>query len=71
MIEPLPQHARGFVSRLLVALGIAEVAAAFETSMIYASIKKLNIAFGDPVAVGWLVTAYMLVGADWFPCLWG
>lgn len=49
--------------RLLAALSIAEIAAAFETSMIYASIKKLNIAFGDPVAVGWLISAYMLVGA--------
>lgn len=48
---------------LMTALLLAEVAGSFETAMIYAALNKLIAAFGDPIRVGWLVTAYMLVGA--------
>ncbi|MET0250084.1 MAG: MFS transporter [Sphingobium sp.] len=48
---------------LMTALLLAEVSGSFETAMIYAALNKLIAAFGDPVKVGWLVTAYMLVGA--------
>lgn len=48
---------------MISALFVAEIAAAFETSMIYAAMARLIARFGDPVMVGWLVTAYLLVAA--------
>lgn len=45
------------------ALFICEVAATFETSMIFAAMAKLVQEFGDPAAAGWLITSYLLVGA--------
>jgi MFS family permease len=45
------------------ALVLAEITGSFETAMIYAALNKMIAAFGDPIAVGWLVTSYMLVGA--------
>lgn len=48
---------------ILAALFVAEVSAAFETAMIYASMRALIEEFGDPIAVGWLVTVYGLVAA--------
>ncbi|MBB3860911.1 MFS family permease [Novosphingobium hassiacum] len=48
---------------LMCALFVVEVTAAFETAMIYAASGQLIKAFGDPIAVGWLITVYLLVGA--------
>lgn len=47
----------------LAATVVVEIAATFETSMIYAIIKKLVDRFGDTASVGWLVSIYLLVGA--------
>ncbi len=49
--------------RVMTALFVAEITAAFETAMIYAALGRLIGTFGDPIAVGWLVTSYLLVGA--------
>ncbi|MET0370080.1 MAG: MFS transporter [Sphingobium sp.] len=55
---------RGSYNWVIVgALFLAEMTAAFETSMIYAALPKLNTEFGDAIMVGWLVTAYLLIGA--------
>jgi MFS family permease len=51
------------VGWVLAALWIAEITAAFETAMLYAAVGQLMKAFGDAVKVGWLITAYLLVGA--------
>ncbi len=48
---------------MIFALLVGEICAAFETAMIYAALRKMTEAFGDPVKVGWLVTAYLLVAA--------
>ena len=48
---------------IIIALFIAEVAAIFETTMVYAALPTLIREFGDPLTAGWLVTAHMLVGA--------
>jgi len=44
------------------ALWLAETTGAFETSMIYAAQRVLTEDLGDPVRVGWLITAYLLIG---------
>jgi MFS family permease len=48
---------------LLGALWIAEMTSAFESAMILAALKVLVAEFGDPAAVGWLVTSFLIVGA--------
>lgn len=48
---------------IISALFLAEVAAIFESSMIFAALPTLIRTFGDPVTAGWLVTIHMLVGA--------
>lgn len=48
---------------VIAVLFLAEVSVAFETSMIYAALKRLIEVFGDPVTVGWMVTLYLLLGA--------
>lgn len=48
---------------IITALFLAEVAAIFESSMIYAALPTLIGEFGDPVTAGWLVTIHMLIGA--------
>ena len=53
----------GLALPVLGALYIAELTAAFETSMVLAALSKLIQAFGDPSAVGWLMSGYLLVGA--------
>ena len=47
----------------LFALVVAEMAAAFETSMIFAASKKLVERFGDTTTTGWFITVYLLTGA--------
>jgi MFS family permease len=48
---------------ILFALLLAEITGAYETAMIYAAVNQLIIVVGDPIAVGWLVTSYLLVSA--------
>jgi len=44
---------------LLLALVLAEVVSATEASMIYGAMRVLTRDFGDPVAVGWSITAFL------------
>lgn len=46
------------------ALLIAEIAAIFETTMIYVALPTLIREFGDPVTAGWLVTTHGLIGTS-------
>ena len=48
---------------LLPVLVFAEITASFEVSMTYAAMATLMREFADPTGVGWLITAYLLVGA--------
>ena len=48
---------------IVVALVFAEIISSFEVSMIYAALPTLMRDFGDPAGVGWLITAYLLVGS--------
>lgn len=47
----------------LLALIIAEIVSAFESVMMYTALPTLNRIYHDPVGVGWVITAYLLVGA--------
>lgn len=51
------------VTGIISALFLAELTASFETGMIFSAMSKLIAEFGDPIAVGWLVTIYLLVAA--------
>lgn len=48
---------------LLLALWVAEMTSSFESAMILAALKVLVVEFGDTAAVGWLVTAFLIVGS--------
>jgi MFS family permease len=48
---------------IITALFIAELCATFEGAMLFAALPRLIRDFGDPVTVGWLVTAHLLVAA--------
>jgi len=48
---------------IMSALMVAELFAAFETGMVLAAMSTFIRTFGDPVSVGWLITAYLLVAA--------
>src|SRR3546814_5079357 len=48
---------------IITALFMAEIAATFESAMLYAALPSLIREFGDPVTAGWLVTMHMLIGA--------
>ena len=47
--------------RILLILVIAEITSAFEGSMVYAALPAMMRHYGDPAAVGWVVTGYLLV----------
>ena len=47
----------------IIALWIAEITGSFESAMIIAAMKHLIADFRDPALVGWLVTAYLIIGA--------
>jgi MFS family permease len=49
---------------IIGALLIAEIAAVFETTMIYVALPTLIREFGDPVTAGWLVTSHGLIGTS-------
>ena len=53
----------GAVRWLLVALVLAEIVSAAESTMIFGAMRALLRDFGDPVAVGWSITAFLLVAA--------
>ncbi|KHK89788.1 MFS transporter [Novosphingobium malaysiense] len=48
---------------IITALFLAEIAATFESAMLYAALPTLIREFGDPITAGWLVTMHMLIGA--------
>jgi MFS family permease len=48
---------------IITALFMAEIAATFESAMLYAALPSLIREFGDPITAGWLVTMHMLIGA--------
>ena len=48
---------------ILATLMCAEIVSGFETSMVIAGIGAWMRRFGDPIAVGWIVTSYLLVSA--------
>jgi MFS family permease len=48
---------------VLFALVLAEVVSAAESTMIFAALRVFYKQFGDPVMVGWIVTAFLLVAA--------
>lgn len=50
-------------NRILVVLVIAEMASSYETGMMYSALATMYRTFNDPVGVGWLITAFMLVAA--------
>jgi MFS family permease len=60
-------HGSGFAAKprraILVVLAITEMNGAFEVGMMYGILATLVREFGDPVGVGWLITAFLLVGA--------
>ena len=49
--------------KIISALFMAEIAATFESAMLYAALPTLINEFGDPITAGWLVTTHMLIGA--------
>ncbi|MEZ5744525.1 MAG: MFS transporter [Sphingomonadaceae bacterium] len=49
--------------KIITALFMAEIAATFESAMLYAALPTLINEFGDPITAGWLVTMHMLIGA--------
>jgi MFS family permease len=48
---------------VLVVLVIAEITTAFEVGMMYGALATVMREFADPVGTGWLMTAFLLVGA--------
>jgi MFS family permease len=48
---------------ILIVLVIAEITSAFEVGMMYGALSTLMREFRDPVGTGWLITAFLLVGA--------
>ncbi|MET0238824.1 MAG: MFS transporter, partial [Sphingobium sp.] len=57
-----PESTR-FRMMIIIALMMAEFTSAFELTMIYTALKTFFVMFGDPQAVGWVVTSYLLVSA--------
>ncbi len=54
---------RSSPNAVIGAVFIAEMAATFESAMIFGALPKLIAAYGDPATAGWLVTIHMLVSA--------
>ncbi|MES2258395.1 MAG: MFS transporter [Pseudomonadota bacterium] len=57
-----PGDAAGWKTAIGV-LVVAETASAFESSMTFAALPAFYKLFHDPVGVGWVITAYLLVAA--------
>ncbi|WP_152639818.1 MFS transporter [Sphingobium bisphenolivorans] len=47
----------------LITLWLAEMTGSFESTMVIAAMRYLIEDFGDPAKIGWLITAYLIVGA--------
>jgi MFS family permease len=61
---PATVHRTGAgATALLGALVLAEVVSATEATMIYGAMRVLTRDFGNPVVVGWAITAFLLVAA--------
>ena len=50
-------------SIVLTALVLAEIVSAVEATMVFAAMRVFYREFGDPVLVGWVITAFLLVAA--------
>jgi MFS family permease len=48
---------------ILLVLVVAEITSAFEMGMMFGALATISREFGDPVKAGWLITAFLLVGA--------
>jgi MFS family permease len=48
---------------IMLVLGVAEVTCAFESTMIFAALGTVYKVYADPIGVGWLLTAFLLVSA--------
>jgi MFS family permease len=62
MTASIPRS-EGALRLILLVLAITEMNSAFEVGMMYGILATLVREFGDPVGVGWLITAFLLVGA--------
>ncbi len=51
------------LAAFIMVMVFAELTCAVEASMIYAALSTLFRTYGDPVKVGWLITAFLLVSA--------
>jgi MFS family permease len=58
-----PQAGRRAAVFVLTALVLAEIVSAVEATMIFAALRVFYREFGDPVMVGWIMTAFLLVAA--------
>jgi MFS family permease len=58
-----PGTANRSIVIILAALVLAEVVSAVESTMILTALRALYRIFGDPIMVGWIVTAFLLVAA--------
>ena len=54
---------RSSPNAVIVAVFIAEMAATFESAMIFGALPKLIGDYGDPVTAGWLVIVHGLISA--------
>ena len=50
-------------TRVLIALVIGESVSSFEGAMIFAAMGALYRTFNDPILIGWIITAFVLVNA--------
>lgn len=48
---------------IMLVLILVEITSAFETGMMFGALATISREFRDPVGAGWLVTAFLLVGA--------
>jgi MFS family permease len=58
-----PAFSPGRLRLILLVLLVTEINSAFEVGMMYGILATLVREFGDPAGVGWLITAFLLVGA--------
>jgi len=58
-----PVRSNAALRVIMGVLMITEINSAFEVGMMYGILATLVREFGDPVGVGWLITAFLLVGA--------
>ena len=59
----MTEKGRKGIAFIVAALVVADITAAFETTMVFTAIKELLEEYGRPTTVGWLLTAYLLIAA--------